>query len=143
MSLPPGVMLFLRGMLYTNNSAVAMAAIGQGVNALYCLTNLTTCCTSEQGGVAGEWLLPADSAAYTTSRAASAVLLNRISWGPSGIFTCRIPDGSGQLKTAYIGVDTGSYSYCYVTMRSCNTILPYFQVSLSLLGWNTIALSSP
>ena len=106
---PAGVGFFLRGVLYPNNSAVAMTAIGQGVNALYCLTNLTSCCTSEQGGVAGEWLLPADSAAYTTSRAASAVVLSRIAGGPSGIFTCRIPDdGSGQLRTAYIGVDTGA-----------------------------------
>ena len=86
-----------------------MTDIGQGVNALYCLTSLASCCTSQQGGVAGEWLLPADSAVYSTSKAASAVLLSRNGVGPSGIFTCRIPDdGSGQLRTAYIGVDTGA-----------------------------------
>ena len=95
-------------MLYPNNSVFPLTAIGHGVNALYCLTNLTTCCTSEQRGVAGDWLLPADSAAYTISRVASAVLLNRITeGGPTGIFTCQIPNGSGQLMMVYAGVDTG------------------------------------
>ena len=113
----------LDGVLYPNNSAVALADIGEDLLALYCLTNLTTCCTDVEGGVAGEWFLPgqtqavigvdaqgADSADFTAARAPSALLLNRRNnaGGPTGIFTCRIPDGSGQVRTAYIGVDTGT-----------------------------------
>ena len=132
-----GVMFFLGGMLYPNNSNIAMTAIGRGVNALYCLTNLTTCCTSEQGGVAGEWFLPDDSAAYTTSRTASAVLLNRIAGEPSGIFTCRIPDGTGPLRTAYVGVKTSTIlSWQRVT---CTMLLFHPQVPLSSLDWRIIA----
>ena len=113
----------LDGVLYPNNSAVALADIGEDLLALYCLTNLATCCTDAEGGVAGEWFLPgqtqavigvdaqgADSAVFTAARAPSAVLLNHRNnaGGPTGIFTCRIPDGSGQVRTAYIGVDTGN-----------------------------------
>ena len=125
---PTGVGFFLDpatgsdGVLHPNNSAVALADIGEDLLALYCLTNLTTCCTDAEGGVAGEWFLPghtqavigvdaqgADSTVFTAARAPSAVLLNHNNaGGPTGIFTCRIPDGSGQVRTAYIGVDTGT-----------------------------------
>ena len=126
---PTGVGFFLNpvtgsdGVLYPNNSAVALADIGEGLLALYCLTNLIDCCTDAEGGVAGEWVLPgqtravigvdaegADSAFFTAARAPSAVFLNRRNnaGGPTGIFTCQIPDGSGQVRTAYIGVDTGT-----------------------------------
>ena len=114
-TLPTDLGFFLGGVLYPNNSAVSLAGIGEGVDgALYCLTNLTTCCSQAEGGVAGEWLLPtvpADPADYTISRGPSAVLLNKNNefvQGPTGIFTCRIPDGNNQTRTLYIGVDTGS-----------------------------------
>ena len=112
----------LDGVLYPNNSAVALADIGEDLLALYCLTNLTTCCTDAEGGVAGEWFLPgqtqavigvdAQGAVFAAARAPSAVLLNRRNnaGGPTGIFTCRIPDGSGQVRTAYIGVGTGTHA---------------------------------
>ena len=111
------VVFFLDGVLYPNNSVVILADIGEGPAALYCLTNLTTCC---EDGSEGEWFLPeetqpvvagdADSADFTSGRVPSAVLLNRRDnvEGPTGIYTCRIPDGSGQVRTAYIGVDTGT-----------------------------------
>ena len=107
---------FLDGVLSPNNSVVVLAEIGDGPAALYCLTNLTTCC---EDGSGGEWFLPgetqpvvagdADSADFTSGRVPSAVLLNRRNnvMGPTGIYTCRIPDGSGPVRTAYIGVGTG------------------------------------
>ena len=102
---------YLDGALHSNNSVVSLSVIGENFAALYCLTNLTACCTEDDGGMAGEWILPSDSADFTTSRVPSAVLLNRRNnaLGPTGIFTCRIPDGNNQLSTLYIGVDTGSY----------------------------------
>ena len=113
----------LDGRLYLNNSVVALADIGEDLLALFCLTNLTTCCAEADGGSAGEWFLPgqaqpvisvdsqgADSAVFVAARGPSAVLLNRRNnaGGPTGIFTCEIPDASGQLRTVYIGVDTGA-----------------------------------
>ena len=52
----------------------------------------------------------ADSAVFAAARGPSAVLLNHRNnaGGPTGIFTCKIPDASGQLRTVYIGVDTGA-----------------------------------
>ena len=106
---------------------MALADIGEGFAALYCLTNLTTCCAEADGGSAGEWFLPgqaqpvisvdsqgAGSAVFTAARGPSAVLLNRRNnaGGPTGIFTCEIPDASGQLRTVYIGVDTGELHVC-------------------------------
>ena len=56
----------------------------------------------------------ADSAVFTAARGPSAVLLNHRNnaGGPTGIFTCEIPDASGQLRTVYIGVDTGALHVC-------------------------------
>ena len=115
-------------MLYPNNSVVALADIGEatdigGANtALFCLTDLTICCRRADGGSAGEWVLAGQTEPvvdinaatsadlFTRGRAPSAVLLNRrnSAIGPTGIYTCRVPDGSGQLRTAYIGIDTGT-----------------------------------
>ena len=123
-----GLGFLLAGVPYPNNSVVALSAIGQtapgSVGALYCLTNYTSCCRGRDGGSAGEWFLPgqtdpvvggitgpdADSADFTRTRAPSAVLLNRrnSATGPRGVYTCRIPDSSGQLRTLYIGVDAGA-----------------------------------
>ena len=116
---PTAVGFFLRGVLYPNNSVVSLTDIGEGYNALHCLTNLTTCCRGRDGGSAGEWFLPgqtspvvgvnapnAGTESFTRSRGPSAVLLNRrTSTGPTGLYTCQVPDGSGTNRTLYIGVD--------------------------------------
>ena len=106
-------------MLYPNNSVVSLTDIGEGYNALHCLTNLTTCCRGADGDSAGEWFLPGKTSPvvdissvdnmenFTRSRGPSAVLLNRRSSavGPTGLYTCQVPDGSGMVRTLYIGVD--------------------------------------
>ena len=113
-------------MLYPNNSAVALADIGEAADiggdntALFCLTDLTTCCRGGDGGSAGEWFLAGQTEpvvgvsnaqstdSFTRGRGPSAVRLNHVgnAQGPTGIYTCQVPDGSG-LRTAYIGVNTG------------------------------------
>ena len=90
---------------------------------LHCITNLTTCCTEGDGGVAGEWFLPGQTQAvppsaststnFSTQGVPSAVALRnfrRVEW-PSGIYTCQIPDASGQLRISYLGVDTGIFRH--------------------------------
>ncbi len=118
---------FLGGVAYPNNSVVALDDIGDDLvkvgRALYCLTNKTSCCRGFHGGSAGDWFLPgatmpvigglnregAASADFTRVRAPSAARLNRrMGTGPSGVYTCVIPDASGQNRTLYIGVDTGT-----------------------------------
>ena len=116
---PTAVGFFLRGVLYPINSVVSLTDIGEGYNALHCLTNLTTCCRGADGGSAGEWFLPGQTSpvvgvnapntgteSFNRSRGPSAVLLNRRTGvlGPTGLYTCQVPDGSGMEKTLYIGV---------------------------------------
>ena len=112
----------LNGVLYPNNSVVDLTDIGQDTAALYCLTDLTTCCRGADGGSAGEWFLAGQTQPvvgvnrasffddFTRGRGPSAVLLNRRNnaAGPTGVYTCMLPDGSGQDRTLYIGVDTGT-----------------------------------
>ena len=98
---------------------VSLTDIGEGYNALHCLTNLTTCCRGADGGSAGEWFLPgqtspvvdvnapnAGTESFTRSRGPSAVLLNRrtSAVGPTGLFTCQVPDGSDTNRTLHIGI---------------------------------------
>ena len=132
----------LAGVPHSNNSVVALSAIGQNVpgsvGALNCLTNNTSCCRGRDGMAAGEWFLPgqtdpvvgvnspnAASADFTRARAPSVVLLNRrniFATDPSGVYTCQIPDSSGELRTLYIGVDTtGTVISCdmHVTPPPC------------------------
>ena len=103
----------------SNNSVVISVDFFSPI--LHCITNLTTCCTEGDGGVAGEWFLPGQtqavssralsSTSFNTQGVPSAVALRnfrRIEW-PSGIYTCQIPDTSGQIRTSYLGIDTGIY----------------------------------
>ena len=98
-------------MLYPNNSVVSLTDIGEGYNALHCLTNLITCCETQME----QWILPngsvphGDGTDFYTCRGLSAVLLNRrnSSMGQSGLYTCQIPDEYGS-KTLYIGVNLGN-----------------------------------
>ena len=99
---------------------VSLTDIGEGYNALHCLTNLTTCCRGKDGDSAGEWFLPGQTSPvicvnaaddmdnFARSRGPSAVLLNgRTGTGPTGLYTCQVPDGEGN-KTLYIGVNLGN-----------------------------------
>ena len=99
---------------------VSLTDIGEGYNALHCLTNLTTCCRGADGGSAGEWFLPGQTSPvirvnaaddmdnFARSRGPSAVLLNgRTGTGPTGLYTCQVPDGEGN-ETLYIGVNLGN-----------------------------------
>ena len=107
---------------------VSLTDIREGYNALHCLTDLTTCCRIRDGGSAGEWFLPGQTSrvvgvnapnasieSFTKSRSPSAVLLNRRTGavGPTGLYTCQVPDRSGMERTLYIGVGAGT-DYIYI-----------------------------
>ena len=91
---------------------VSLTDIGEGYNALHCLTNLTTCCKVPRR--MGQWILPNGSVLlgngtdFYTRRGPSAVLLNHRTgaMGPTGLFTCQVPDEDGN-KNLYIGVNLG------------------------------------
>ncbi len=117
-------------MVYSNNSVVPLQDIGEGTEylnrdngnaALFCITNLVSCCRGADGGSAGEWYLPGEtvpvvdingaspSVDFTRSRGPSAVLLHRMNSGiePTGVYTCEVPDENGVVQQLYIGVGLG------------------------------------
>ena len=97
-----------------------LSDIGEGSNALFCLTDRTQCCTTEAGYARGSWRFPNDSFVtrddadlrFYATRGYSSIRLNRKSDAvkPTGIYICRLPDkATGSGNNLYIGVygDTG------------------------------------
>ena len=99
----------INGGVLSNNSMVLFGGIGEGSDALHCLTNGTECCSND-----GIWTLPNGSNISESSsgssvyiiRGSSSLLLNKrnVTDGSSGIYTCSIPDVEGTVQTMFIGV---------------------------------------
>ena len=108
----------LNGITYQNNSIVMMEDIGEGDDALLCMTNQTACCIppysgarGENGSIIGNWFFPngtrvpssGDRDFYRT-RGQMVVGLHRRRGGVEGIYRCEIPDAMNVTQTLYIGV---------------------------------------
>ena len=115
------VSFWFRGTTYQNNSVVTLEDIGEGDDALLCVTDLTACCrppyTDSFGqSVIGNWFFPNGTRVTTSgsnwdihrTRSASAILLHRRTGGVTGIYSCVIPDAMNVIQTIYIGVYTAS-----------------------------------
>ena len=106
--LSTGVGFFLNGRVLPDNSAVLLSDIGEGSSALYCLTDRVLCCSVEAGANLGRWEFPdsggivssATTADIYSSKGFSSLLLNRRSSavGPTGVYTCSIPDAGNNLR---------------------------------------------
>ena len=98
---------------------VNLIDIGLNDNALFCYTNLSTCCRSvdNPNGVSqGSWMFPegntvgslsiADSNKFSRNRSERAVVLHRRTSAsrPTGIFTCVIPDRNNVVQQVYFGI---------------------------------------
>ena len=103
----PYPLLVHDGTVVPNNSFIRRSFIGEGDNALMCVTDYTTeCCasagnwTDEKGGAVHQGT-PGESeeiVIYVT-RGAGVVSLNRIRSGSPGMWRCDIPDSSGVLQS--------------------------------------------
>ena len=109
---PGNVWFSLKNKTYQNNSHVTLENIGEGDDALLCVTNLTTCCKFPRTN--GNWSFPngtgvpssgADWDFYRT-RGHTVVYLHRKRGGMEGIYRCEIPDSTNIMQTIYIGVYT-------------------------------------
>ena len=97
--------------------------IGEGDNALLCITHLTACCRSSDNGgnefVFGNWFFPNGTRVpsdtvnvsgtneqwdFYRDRGHMVVRLNRRRGGEEGIYCCMIPDTMNVMQTIYIGV---------------------------------------
>ena len=100
--------------------------IGEGDDALLCITNQTACClppyTSEMGPALGNWFFPNGTRVpsgiakgssggqwdiYRT-RGQMVVRMNHRRGGVEGIYRCEIPDAFGFTQTLYIRVYSAS-----------------------------------
>ena len=107
----------LKDKTYQNNSNVILEDIGEGDDALVCVTHLTACCrppyTDGMNRTAlGNWFFPngsrvpssGDQWDFHRTRGRMVVRLQRRRGGAEGVYNCQIPDTSGFLQTIYIGV---------------------------------------
>ena len=103
----------LRGTKHGNNSIVILENIGEGDDALLCMTNQTACCnSSEMGPALGNWFFPDGTRVLSSgnnwdfyrTRGQMVVHLNRRRGGEEGIYRCEIPDTMNVMQTRYIGV---------------------------------------
>ena len=100
--------------------------IGEGVDALHCVTDQNACCRTLHTGVnmsIGNWYFPNGSRVlgsggqrdFLRTRGQSVVRLHRRRGGVNGIYHCEIPDAMNVIQTIYIGVytaDTGESLSC-------------------------------
>ena len=102
-----------------------MENIGEGDDALLCITNQTACCQPPYNGnmgSVGNWFFPngtrVPSSGYQwnfhRTRGQMAVLLHRRKGGVEGTYRCEIPDTFGFTQTIYIGVYSASTGEWYM-----------------------------
>ena len=111
-----GLSFWLRGTTYQNNSIVTLEDIGEGDDALLCVTNLTACCRPYWLLAFGNWFYPngtrisssGSNWEFHRTRGYMVVLLHRRSGGVTGVYHCMIRDAMNVTQTIYIGVYTAS-----------------------------------
>ena len=115
----------LNGATYQNNSCVALEDIGEGNDALLCMTMLTSCCQEPK---LGEWFFPNETQVSSNgtqfniyiTRGQMVVRLNRKRGGEEGIYHCEILDSMNVIQTIYIGVySTGNGEWYMYTQLFC------------------------
>ena len=131
---------------------MALEDIGEWINALLCVANLTACCypfyTGGYVSAIGNWYFPNGSRVPSRSigshiyrsRGHMVVLLNHRRGGEDGIYWCEIPDSTNVMQTIYIGVYTANTGECSLKLRSLfkeeEVINPFlFGGGLSLKLW--------
>ena len=94
--------------------------IGEGDDALLCITDLTACCrppytdlgSAYTSALLGNWFFPNGTRVTSSgamwdfhrTRGGSVILLHRRRAGVTGIYSCVVPDAMNVTQTIYIGV---------------------------------------
>ena len=119
--------------------------IGEGGNALLCLTDQPACCrrpfTNPTGQQAlGNWFFPNGTRVpssgvgwdFHRTRGQSAVFLHRRRGGVVGVYHCMIPDRMNVNRNIYIGVYTASTGKQYKGKVIVQSLLYMYEVSMFL-----------
>ena len=108
--LTDNVHFILSGRTYTDGDTVLIADIGEGDNALLCMTDNTECCRT---GGDGEFFYPDGRAvgfsisnSLYRNRGEQFIGLNRRNGAtsPLGRYRCDIPDASGVTRSIFINI---------------------------------------
>ena len=92
--------------------------IGEGDDALLCITEQTVCCQPPYSSTTmGNWYfsnettVPSEDSMWDfyRTRGHSMVLMHRRRGGVNGIYRCEIPDALGVIQTMYIEASTGEW----------------------------------
>ena len=127
---PPGagnVTFSFKSTTYQNNSLVTLENIGEGDDALFCITELTACCQPPYNGEMepdiGNRFFPNGTRVpnehvnvtsglewdFYTTRGHNMVFMHRRRGGENGIYHCEIPDALGVIQTMCIETTTGEW----------------------------------
>ena len=117
----------LRNTTYQNNSVVILENIGDGDDALLCITNQIACCRPPytrkmRSPLLENWYFPNGSRVPSAgsqwdihrTRSQMEILLHRRRGGKEGVYRCVIPDTFGFTQTLYIGVYSASTGEWYM-----------------------------
>ena len=127
--------VFLGGDTVSNHDIVMSNDIGEGPQALLCLTDETECCDTASGGVLGQWVRAdgsevGESGDVYESRGLSVLSMNRRSGELSGLFRCVIPDTGGANNTIYVGIYPSNQGTSHVDTHTHTMIINVSFVSL-------------
>ena len=112
-----GVSFWLRGTTYLNNSIVTLEDIGEGDDALLCVTDQTACCQHPYTLVLlGNLFFPNGTRVPSSganwdlhrTRGQMVVYLHHRKGGVNGIYSCVVPNAMNVTQTIYIGVYSAS-----------------------------------
>ena len=116
-----GVSFWLRSTNYQNNSLVSLEDIGEGADALLCVTDKTACCRPPytdpiERSALGNWFFPNGTRVPSSgvqwdihrTRGQMRVFLHRRRGGVTGIYSCVVPDAMNVTQTIYIEVYSAS-----------------------------------
>ena len=119
----------LNGTTYQNNSCVALEDIGEGDDALFCMTSFNACCSASYTATKsslGNWFFPNGTVVpssggthgdFYRTRGQMVVSMYRRRGGDDGIYRCEIPDSLNVTQTIYIGVYTGGSGEWYKSIQ--------------------------
>ncbi len=107
--------LLFKGLSYSNNSIIAINDIGLDSDALFCFTNVSDCCRTEDNSMIGDrsWYDPKGNiiSSNATSRGPQCIILQHTKLDIiSGIYKCQIHN-----EMNYVGLYPSTEGICYKT----------------------------
>ena len=110
---------------------MTLEEIGEGDDALICVTDQPACCRPPHSGAIGNWFFPNGTRVPSSgmqwdlhrTRGQMVILLHRRRGGENGIYSCVVPDTMNVIQTIYIGVYSADAGEWYAYIHSCSVQL--------------------